>query len=642
MSEFALLFVIFFPFIAAVLLYILGARHEKARDALVIAVTAAELVFSALLAAQTELSVSLSSFCWLGLNFRTGGFPLLMTVLAAFLWLSTALVSPEYFSHAKDRNRYYLFYLLTLGALEGVFLSADLFTTFVFFEVMSFTSYVWVAQNETPEALAAARIYLGVAVLGGLVMLMGLYIIYDVCGTLDLRALPAAASEAVSNGKSASVFAAGCCALFGFGAKAGMFPLHIWLPMAHPVAPAPASALLSGILTKSGVFGILAVTANLFFGNAEWGVLVLCLGTVTMFGGALLAIISRDLKRTLACSSMSQIGFILVGVGMQALLGDENAISVWGTVLHMLNHSVIKLVLFTSAGVVYLNTHSLDLDAVRGFGRGKPWLLLAFLTAALSIGGVPLWSGYISKTLLHEGIVEYIHLGGAYAPLCRCVEVLFLTSGGLTAAYMANLFTTLFIDKPKKETPGKYMGAPTKAVLSVGSVLLFAGGILPHLTMEKLAALSEPFMRADSSAMHTVNYFSFENLKGAAISLAIGALVYFLIMRTSALKKLTAFINAFRHGFSVGFFAFFRGVIFVFAVITRLVFCLGDWTAALIMKVIFFRAPRVFTPRQHETYGRDKREHIIERTFSLDLLFAGVGAIAVIAYLIYRNNSIIF
>ncbi|MBR5382169.1 MAG: sodium:proton antiporter [Oscillospiraceae bacterium] len=645
MTALAFIVAVFFPFLAAILLYILGVKHEKARDGFILFVCVVELASVFLLFLSPGAKTELPSFCWLGLHFRAEGFSALMAVLAAFLWLCTALVSPEYFAHAKDRNRYYLFYLLTLGALEGVFLSADLGTTFVFFEVMSFTSYVWVAQNETAEALEAARVYLAVAVLGGLVLLMGLYLLYDLVApraygfSFDAVRAAAAALPKESRGR---LFAAGCCLLFGFGAKAGMFPLHIWLPMAHPVAPAPASALLSGILTKSGVFGVLVVTTNLFVGNERWGALVLVLGTITMVGGAVLAVLSRDLKRTLACSSMSQIGFILVGVGMRTLLGHEGILSVWGTVLHMLNHSLIKLVLFVAAGVVYLNTHSLDLQKVRGFGRGKIWLLVTFLIAAASIGGIPLWSGYVSKTLLHEGIVEYIHAGGAYAALCRVVEVLFLASGGLTVAYMTNLFVTLFIDKPEKETRGRYMGAPTKAVLAVGAALLLVGGVIPHFTMERLAQAAESFLGADSSAMHSVHYFSPENLKGAAISIAVGALVYFLIMRRPVLPKLASFVNAFRLGFAKAFFAAVRGLVFVLAMLTRFAAAVGDWTAAFLIKIIFFRAPRIVVPRQHETYGRDKREHIIEKTFSLDLLLSGLGLLAIIAYLLFQSREAIF
>lgn len=142
--------------------------------------------------------------------------------------------------------------------------------------MMSFTSYVWVVHDEKPESLRAGATYLAVAVIGGLVMLMGIFLLYDAAGTLFFADL---AGMSLCTGKNAAqIWAAGLCLLFGFGAKAGAFPLHIWLPKAHPVAPAPASALLSGILTKAGMYGILILTACLFFRSAAWGGLILILG----------------------------------------------------------------------------------------------------------------------------------------------------------------------------------------------------------------------------------------------------------------------------------------------------------------------------------------------------------------------------
>ncbi|MDE7429630.1 MAG: sodium:proton antiporter, partial [Lachnospiraceae bacterium] len=361
--------------------------------------------------------------------------------IAAFMWFMTTLFSSEYFGHYRNRNRYYLFLLLTLGATEGIFYSADFYTTFIFFEIMSLASYVWVAHDEKPDSLRAAGTYLAVAVIGGLVMLMGIFLLYDAAGTLffdDLANMPLLSGEA-----SMQIWAASFCLLFGFGAKAGAFPLHIWLPKAHPVAPAPASALLSGILTKAGMYGILILTSYLFLGSAAWGAMILLLGVLTMVVGAVLALFSIDLKRTLACSSVSQIGFILVGVGMSGLLGAENGLALRGSLLHMVNHSLIKLTLFMAAGVVFMNVHKLDLNEIQGFGRHKPLLNYIFLMGALGISGVPLWNGYISKTLIHESIVEYCNLireGKAVGPFSGAmmsgIDWIFLLSGGLTAAYM--------------------------------------------------------------------------------------------------------------------------------------------------------------------------------------------------------------
>ena len=243
---------------------------------------------------------------------------------------------------------------------------------------MSFTSYVWVAHDESEGALRSAATYLAVAVTGGLVMLMGLFLLYDLCGTLSFTELPAAVAAvresggltastqgedavlSLSGGSAAGIppltqlYAAGGCLLFGFGAKAGAFPLHIWLPKAHPVAPAPASALLSGILTKTGVFGVIAVTVTLFACDGKWGSLVLLLGVATMALGALLAVFSVDLKRTLACSSVSQIGFILTGIGLLALPGEEKELAARGTLLHMVNHSLFKLVRSTCVFISWI------------------------------------------------------------------------------------------------------------------------------------------------------------------------------------------------------------------------------------------------------------------------------------------------
>ena len=478
--------------------------------------------------------------CGLGLHFCLDGFRGVYGIVAAFMWMMTLLFSREYLGHEKHLGRYYFFQLVTLNATLGVFLSADLFTTFIFFEIMSFTSYVWVAQEETKGALKAAETYLAVAVIGGLVLLMGLFLLYHTLGTLEMSELLSAAAACEDKGV---LYIAGVCALVGFGAKAGAFPLHIWLPKAHPVAPAPASALLSGILTKAGVFGILAVSSNIFLHDQRWGLLLLFLGLCTMFGGALLAVFSVDLKRTLACSSMSQIGFILTGIGMQGILGEENGLAARGTLLHMVNHSLIKLALFMIAGVVVMNLHKLDLNDIRGFGRKKPLLNACFLAGALGISGIPLFNGYISKTLLHESIVEGAELAVELSGFLKAAEWVFLFSGGMTLAYMTKLYVALFVEKnssvkEQKRFDGmrKYMN-PISAFAIVGSsAILPVLGFLPHLVTDKIADLGQGFMNFNGE-IHAVSYFSFENLKGGLISIGIGAALYWCIRKFLMAEK---------------------------------------------------------------------------------------------------------
>lgn len=528
---------VFYPFLGGLLSYAVGRYREDYRNDLAEFVAVSEFVLALALAwmsrgslgAESIAQMHIPEICGFGLDFTLDGFRVIYSLVAALMWMMTTLLSREYFRHHGNKNRFYLFLLLTLGATMGVFLSADLYTTFIFFEIMSFTSYVWVAQEENEPSLRAAATYLAVAVIGGLVMLMGLFLLYNAVGTLKMSELLAVARACEDKNV---LYAAGACMLVGFGAKAGAFPLHIWLPKAHPVAPAPASALLSGILTKTGIFGILVVSSSLFLHDAPWGNLILGIGVLTMFGGALLAVFSVDLKRTLACSSMSQIGFILVGVGMQGLLGEENALAVHGTLLHMVNHSMIKLVLFMAAGVIFMNTHALNLNEIRGFGRKKPLLKGIFLVGALAIGGIPFFGGYVSKTLLHESIVEYAGGWGM-----RAVEYIFLFSGGLTVAYMTKLFTAIFIEsntnaevQRKFDRMKPYMSAKSCFALSGSALVLLIWGLFPHTIMDKAAEMGQGLMHLEETG-HVVDYFSLKNLSGALISIAIGAVVYLFVIR---------------------------------------------------------------------------------------------------------------
>ena len=540
---------VFFPFLGGLVCSAAGKRNEKVRDCLAAAVTVLELAL--ILAAficnreailqQSDVwnnavaSLCLKDICGMGLNFQLDGFRLIYGMVAAFMWTMACLMSKEYLKHHENRNRFYLFLLLTLGATMGVFLSADLFTTFIFFEIMSFTSYVWVVQEENQPSIRAAGTYLAVAVIGGLVMLMGIFMLYHELGTVAVDQLHEAVQQCENK---AVIYASGACMLVGFGAKAGAFPLHIWLPKAHPVAPAPASALLSGILTKTGIYGMLLLSANLFLHDGVWGALILALGVATMLGGALLAVFSIDLKRTLACSSMSQIGFIMVGIGMQGLLGEENALAVHGTFLHMMNHSMIKLVLFLAAGVVFMNTHALDLNEIRGFGRKKPFLKGVFLIGALAIGGIPFFGGYVSKTLLHESIVEF---GGGW--LMKAVEYSFLFSGGLTVAYMTKLFEAVFIEsntsakvQKKYDSQKKYINPQSAFVLAVSAGALLIWGLFPENLMDKAAQLGQGIMRLAHFG-ERVAYFDLKNLSGAAISIGIGVVVYLFFIRKVLMEK---------------------------------------------------------------------------------------------------------
>ena len=556
--------------------------------------------------------LEIPGICGLGLHFKLDSFRILYGSIAAFMWLMSTLFSKEYLSHYKNKGRYYCFTILTFFATEGVFFSADFYTTFIFFEIMSFTSYVWVAFDEKRESLRAAATYLAVAVIGGLVMLMGIFLLYDTMGTLVFDELIGSYEQICILNNSGvlarKLMASGLCMLFGFGAKAGAFPLHIWLPKAHPVAPAPASALLSGILTKAGMFGILVLTNYLFLGCTAWGSLILIIGVCTMVVGAVLALFSVDIKRTLACSSVSQIGFILVGVGMSGLLGEENLLAVRGSLLHMVNHSLIKLALFMAAGVIFMNVHELNLNKIRGFGRKKPLLNYIFLMGALGIGGMPLWNGYVSKTLIHESIVEYTKLleENVVSSMFRIgamkeIEWAFLISGGLTVAYMTKLYVAVFVEKNSDSAVqekfdnlrGTYMNGLSATVLTISATLLPVMGFFPGQVMGRIADLGQGFMQVEKEA-DKMAWFSLENLKGAAISILIGAIIYLVMVRLWMMKKengSTAYINRWNQYLDLENLIYrpilLKAFPFVFGVVCRVLDSMIDAVVVFLRKTVY-------------------------------------------------------
>ena len=542
-----LLFVVFWPTIAAFTGYLIGRKSKRGRDYWSYFTVILEFGVMVLLA-LTASNEYPPTFEWTGfMGFRIylmlDGIRAIYGIITALMWMMTTLLSREYFAHYHNRNRYYLFMLFTMTGTLGVFLSGDLLTLFMLFEMMSFTSSVMVIHDESKPALKASDTYTAVAVIGGLSMLMGIFLIKYHLGTTEIALLHTAAQNFTGN--KFPLYLAAVFMLVGFGGKAGVYPLHIWLPNAHPVAPAPASALLSGVLTKTGIFGIIILSSLLFQYDAKWGMFMLILGVLGMFTGALLALFSTNLKRTLACSSVSQIGFIMVGMGMQGILGSHNALAVRGTLMHMVNHSLIKLVLFMMAGVLYMNLHELDLNKVRGFGRKKPLFTFAFAMGVLSIIGMPFWSGYVSKTMLHESIVEQIWLYQDYSFMARffqVVESIFTFTGGMTTAYMIKIFVCVCIEKNQfnqdkmTASNGRYMNKVSTFALVGSAVLLPILGINPDKFMIPISRFGQEFMHGHEPA-HAVQFFAWMNVKGAVASLAIGAILYVFVVRGIMIRK---------------------------------------------------------------------------------------------------------
>ena len=510
------------PFLAAAVAP-LAVHTRRMRAPFLIGVTGLELICAAyLLLAGQDASAQLPHY---RIALTAQDFHGLYLTVTAALWLCAALMAIPYFKeHTQDLGSFDAFFFLTLGATAGVFLSADLITLLIFFEIMSVASFVWVIHDRTRRAAHAAGVYLGIAIFGGMAALMGILLVDHAAGTTVISEI--AASGALADHRT-ELIVAGFLLLIGFGAKAGLFPLHVWLPLAHPVAPAPASALLSGILTKTGVWGALIIVAQILPGVSLFFGVLLAAALITMVLGAVLALLSSDLKYTLACSSLSQIGFILTGVAMLGFLGAENSSAAYGVIAYMLNHSVVKIVLFLAAGAFFCARHTLNLTELRGAGKGHPVLHVAFLLGAASLCGIPCTLGYVGKTLIHESIVEYSAQGGS---IFSVVEWVFLLSGGLTVAYMTKLYICLFWQKPLGTVDADSPLSAAAGISVAVPALLLLSGVLPALAIEPLCRIGLPFLSGREFA-EPVSYFSLRNLSGFLISAAAGAVVYLLVVR---------------------------------------------------------------------------------------------------------------
>ncbi len=635
---------IILPAVLALTCYIIGQRSVALRKLIYNFTLFAELALSVVLLIDVlsngKAEVFLPKICSMGVGFEADGFRAIYVLIAAFMWAMTGLFSNEYFDGHHNLNRYFMFNLFTLSATAGLFLSSDLFTALIFLELLSFTSYVWVVQEESNEALNAGDTYLAVSVIGGMVSLLGLFLLYTQLGTLKIAELSSAAAS--YGGSKASLLVSGILTAVGFFAKAGVYPLHIWLPKAHPVAPAPASALLSGILTKAGVFGTAVLTAQIFVGDKKWGYVILTLGVITMVLGALLALISVDLKRTLACSSMSQIGFITVGIAMTALLDADNTLAARGVSLHMVNHSLIKLVLFMIAGVVFMNLHKLNLNDIRGAGKKNPLLMICFLIGGLSISGVPFFSGYLSKTLIHESIVEYYAMNPSLA--IKAAEWLFIISGGLTFAYMTKLFVCLFIENGEGVKPVS-LNKLSKFAIGISSAVLFALGIFPNFFADGIADRMQGFFSAYAENV-TVDCFSFENLRGALISLVIGALAYMFAVRKILMKtssRGTEYVDYTSKCFDLDTMLYrplINIIVGIIGMALNLANSLVDTVSALVRMSALKSLP-LSSPKKHSKFSQwrksmSKENMILSSSLSYGLVACGFGIILMLIFLLAR------
>jgi hypothetical protein len=348
-------------------------------------------------------------------------------------------------------------------------------------------------------------------------------------------------------GTEALRWAASALLILGFGVKAGMLPVHVWLPDAHPVAPSPASALLSGVMIKAGAYGIFRTLLVLMrpevsehLEESAWhftsqlGLVVLWIGIVTMFIGVMMALGQSNAKRMLAYHSVSQMGFILAGLGAAAYLGAHGAMGVAGGLYHVVNHALFKGALFLGVGAVFFRTGELDMYKLGGLWRRMPLTFLFTLIAAFGITGVPLFNGFVSKCLIHHSLVEAMELH--HLASLGIAEKIFVVTCGGTACSFIKLIGFVFLGKPKQEYGPEVKDAPPRMLAGMGllAAAIITLGLAPQLLLRGIFAPGLHTWGLHSDLLEhylEVQYLSAADLSTLIVPFTLGPLIFVVGMK---------------------------------------------------------------------------------------------------------------
>jgi multicomponent Na+:H+ antiporter subunit D len=340
----------------------------------------------------------------LGINLVKDGLSTLMLLAISVVSVAATLFSCRYMETYTGKPKFLSLLLLMVAGMNGVVLSGDIFNMFVFLEIASIASYALVGFGCEHQELEAAFKYTILGSIGAAFILLGIGLFYGYTGTLNLKFLAQAIHASRMN--EGLLFA---LALFivGFGLKAALVPFHAWLPDAHQSAPAPVSAMLSGIIIKAlGVYALVRIVFNVVGITLTLSWVIMGLGLLSMVVGAFLALGQWDLKRLLAYSSISQVGYIILGMGMAGLILSRDGNTVWaslavlGGLLHLINHAVYKSLLFLTSGSIEMSTGTRELLELGGLREKLPATRTVCAVASASIVGIPPFSGFWSKLIL--------------------------------------------------------------------------------------------------------------------------------------------------------------------------------------------------------------------------------------------------
>ncbi|MGZ5827993.1 MAG: hydrogenase 4 subunit B [Xanthobacteraceae bacterium] len=428
---------------------------------------------------------------WLGAHFRIDTLSAFFLVVVNLGGAAASLFALGYGRHEHSPERVLPFYPVYLAAMNLVVLANDAFSFLVSWEFMSLTSWALViAHHELRENMRAGYIYLLMASFGTLTLLLAFGLLVGAGGDYVFDAIRA------TNATPELDALVLILAILGTGSKAGLVPLHIWLPLAHPAAPSHVSGLMSGVMTKVAVYGFIRIVFDLL-GPPDWwwSMLVLAIGGITAVIGVLYALMQRDLKRVLAYSTIENIGIIFAALGLALAFKAEGfvsaaALAMTAALLHVFNHSMFKSLLFFGAGSVLNATGERDMEKLGGLIHRMPHTALVFLVGSMAISALPPLNGFVSEWLTFQAILLSPELPSwGLKLIVPAVGALLALSAALAAACFVRAFGISFLGRPRTPAASTAHEVDTTslAAMYILAAACLVAGILPGLLIDAVA-----------------------------------------------------------------------------------------------------------------------------------------------------------
>jgi len=406
----------------------------------------------------------------LGACFEIDMLSVFMASLIVGLAIAACLYSIRYMEHDTGLVLYYVLLLGLVAGMVGVVFAGDLFTLFIFWELMCLASYCLVAfRKERWAPVEAGFKFLVMSSFGNVTVLFAMSFLYGMTGTLNLAFLASSLKNAAS---SVWILLAMIMVIIGFGVEAALVPLHFWLPDAHPEAPSPVSALLSGVVIKTGGYALLRILFLVFPSvQASWQLMLAIAAVVTMSVGNLMALLQEDLKRLLAYSSVAQMGYVVFGLA--------TVYGVTASLFHVMNHAIMKGLLFLCAGCYVHVTGTRDVNELSGVWKRMPVTTIAFTIGAFAIAGMPPLNGFLSEfMLIMAGIKAGTNPAQSYMNVFAAIMILNVL---FSVAYYLRLVQT-FVLKKESSTVVKAHEAPFSMLMPVSllALLCILIGVYPY------------------------------------------------------------------------------------------------------------------------------------------------------------------